>query len=349
MKETKVDLFDSFGKFVFNAEEGYINQSLRSIILNTNGSRSCNVLEVFIKKNYNYIQIANQIDFIRNFDWKKKYYVRNNSYEFLRRRGQNSNEYEEFNVLSISINLVYYASLRLSNRNNNYGSNNKLITIQDQDELDRLFEKKYSLIDDEKLLNNCSPYVYDVKIGDYYWLDDVGEVTVIKKYDYPTQDKKTIKLFSVVKTNSAYDESLYQDEKIFDITILNINDLKFLPFDDIPKCKYSFLNDSLNEIDLMPYLTFNNNLYNLYWKKIEGASNYVVAIYLKVQNFQRTEYYHLANYDVDRNTAFFSIDTLIVRNGEFVFKLYAENRTGEKIAESRGIVNGQPQFFEEVH
>jgi hypothetical protein len=40
---------------------------------------------------------------------------------------------------------------------------------------------------------------------------------------------------------------------------------------------------------------------------------------------------------------------LIVRNGEFVFKLYAENRTGEKIAESRGIVNGQPQFFEEVY
>lgn len=341
MEEKKVDLFESLNKLVFDIDSGYITQSLSCVSLNTDKS-SYNAYHIYRLKNSKHVKITDLVDFVKTFNWKEKFYIRNDHYGYFGySRVQKQNEYEEITVSSIALTISYKENKNFKNRNNNYGYNyskSSVIKISNQEEFDKLFEKKYSLIIDESQINTCSPYVYEIKVGNCYWMDDLGKVTITKKYDYPNKDNK---LFQAIGPN----------ESIKDITTSNVCNLKFLPFDNIPNSKNSFLNNSLNEIELMPYLALNEKTYNLYWKKIDEASNYIVSIYKKVSNFGRIEYYHIANYDIDRDLAFFSINNLIVKNSEteFIFKLYAEDRKGDKIAESRGIVNGQPQFFEEVY
>ena len=336
MKETKVDLFNSFNQLIFDIDEGYITQNLNSVILSSDNNHNYNAKQVYRLQGSSYVLIDNLIDFMKKFDWKEKFYIRNNNYGYYGYgSSRQQQQYEEFAVSSISINLSCNVSLSFSNRGNHIVRKDKSIKINSPKDLEKIYEKKYSIITDEKKINYYSPSFYEIKVGDNYWVDGVGKVTITQKYEFPNKDNK---LFQIIRP----------DGSLRDGTSSDVTSLMFLPFDSIPKSKTSIFNDCLNEIQLMPFLVFNEKTYNLYWKKIEDASSYVVSIYRKMTNFGSIEYYHIADYEIDRNNAYFSIDGLIGRNADFIFKLYAENRHGERIAESRGIVNGQPQFFEEV-
>ncbi len=340
MKEKKVDLFESLGKLVFDYDQGFVRQELASVIV-SDGNTEYSVDELYQKRSINHTQINNYLDFIEGFDWKEKLYKRilRDPFRWNSNTTVNKNEYLEVNVSSIKlkIRIHLWKSYSLVISNSGAYNNDKFITICSKGELKELYEKKYSVIEDVKSLKPVSPSIYDVKFDDDYWIDNVGMVKIIKVHDYPN---KTGCLFSI----------LCPDSSIKDLMISDIVKLKYLPFDEPPKYKYSFFNDSKNEINLMPFLTHNNDLFNLFWNKIDDAANYVVAVYKKLTVFDKTEYYLISKFDVDRNTYYFAIDNLV--GPDFVFKLYAENRNGDVIAESRGITTenkGKPSFFEEVY
>ena len=85
--------------------------------------------------------------------------------------------------------------------------------------------------------------------------------------------------------------------------------------------------------------------FNVYWRPIEEASEYIVSLYKIIEINGRKDLYHLNDYTVDRNENLFVISGLI--GNTFVFKVAAEDRSGKTIALSRGIVNGYPKYFVE--
>lgn len=338
MEEKKIDLFESFNSVIFDVENGFIQQNLRSIVV-SDDNNNYDIKNVYQLKSNKYAKINDYVYFLKNYDWKEKLYLRNNFYNSFGRYGvnQQQKEYTEINVSSISLVLdcflwKSYSSLMNNSNGRTYGD---CITIHNKKEVNGLFEKTYSAIDKQKI-KSVSPSIYDVKFGDEFWLEGVGKVGIIKIYDYPNANGN---VFSVICPDSSTK----------DILISDVVKLKYLPFNEIPEYKYSFFNKNKNELHLMPFLVYKENLYNLYWNKIDDAANYIVVIYKKVSIFNRIDYYELAKYDIDRNTHYFAIDKLI--GNDYVFKLYAENRNGEIIAECRGIPvdRREPVFFEEVY
>ena len=124
---------------------------------------------------------------------------------------------------------------------------------------------------------------------------------------------------------------------------------------DINKAQYLFclpyrktiideIDDSVNELLLSPYVTSSSEcpgVYNVYWKPVKDASRYIVTVYKRLKD---RRVHRLADFDVDRNTFYLSLDKLI--GDGFVFKISAEDRTGEIIAKSRGTISGRgPDYY----
>lgn len=95
----------------------------------------------------------------------------------------------------------------------------------------------------------------------------------------------------------------------------------------------------------MPYVIREGQTFNVYWKSIEEAADYIVSLYKIIEENGRKDLYHLNDYTVERNENMFVISGLI--GNTFVFKVSAEDRSGKKIAVSRGIVNGFPTYLAE--
>ena len=85
--------------------------------------------------------------------------------------------------------------------------------------------------------------------------------------------------------------------------------------------------------------------FNVYWKQVDDAAQYIVSLYKIIEVNGRNDLYHLNDYSVDRNEKMFVISGLI--GNTFVFKVSAEDRSGKTIALSRGIVNGYPKYLVE--
>ena len=106
-------------------------------------------------------------------------------------------------------------------------------------------------------------------------------------------------------------------------------------------------NKTLNELALQPVIQRNQerNLINVMWQPVEEAARYVVKLYRYVNTENRKKVYFLKDYEVDRNEHFLSVNDLII-NGHIIV-VVAENRSGEIVAQSRGIdvAIGEPKWF----
>lgn len=157
-----------------------------------------------------------------------------------------------------------------------------------------------------------------------------GTVTIEKLYNYPYE--KGYKC-EVLTPNGELEK-------------IDINTpLWYLPYQSVDKSPLDIFNESKNEKKLMPIRVKDNgehNLINLYWGKIENASNYVVEVYKLIFNKDKsTTIYHINTIEVSREKRFYSTRELINENIVFVVK--AENRDGNIIAQSRGILYEKPQ------
>jgi hypothetical protein len=170
----------------------------------------------------------------------------------------------------------------------------------------------------------------ETKVDDEFYLVGVGKVKVSKICEYPNKDENVCEVIDVENKRHLVNKN---------------SEVFYLPYDNIPD-EYKVLNQSLNELKLSPYLIRHkepNHIYNVYWNKIEEASCYHVILYklLNIRNARRV--LQIADYEIDRNTCYFALDKLADR--DFVFKVKAEDRNGNIIAESRGMTSGSPKFF----
>lgn len=165
--------------------------------------------------------------------------------------------------------------------------------------------------------------------GDEVYLVGHGKASVSKVFSYP--NKKNC-VCEVTDSEGKYNIGF------------GSQDLYYLPYVN-RKTILDEIDDAFNELLLSPYVMASKEcpgVYNIYWKPVKEASRYIVTLYKAVKNDKRNVY-HLADYDVDRNTFYLSLDKLI-GNG-FIFKVSAEDRNGKIIAKSRGAMEGSPRYL----
>lgn len=115
---------------------------------------------------------------------------------------------------------------------------------------------------------------------------------------------------------------------------------RYSDFYPVPYWEYkdeiSTLNDMVNELLLSPYLENNHGTFNLYWLPVENAAQYIVTVYRYVEvNRNYKKLYELQKIVIDRNTRYFVVDKLL--ESPYIFRVTAEDREGNVIAQSRGI------------
>lgn len=159
----------------------------------------------------------------------------------------------------------------------------------------------------------------------YYKLNNekCGECKVDKIYDY-------------------YDEDGLLNKKICDVilkegivTVYRSNVTLFYNWNDNPLEEY---NKSKNEFLLLPVAERNDKEVNIYWKAIIEASQYIVKLYKIINKNDELDWriYHINDYVVDHNFQMLSINNLS-SSKDLIAVVYAENRNGDIIAQSRGI------------
>ena len=176
----------------------------------------------------------------------------------------------------------------------------------------------------------------DLKVGQKYFVVDKGVCEVTKVYDYP------------VKEVDSLCDVIYKDGTT---ETINRSDIRFgyIPLDDVVNELDQF-NDSLNEIHLQPLLSRHpeRDLINIVWQPIDEAARYIVKLYKYVNSTNRRKVYFLKGYVEERNEHFVAIKDIVSSiNSECIIVVTAENREGEIIARSRGIVatGAEPKWW----
>jgi uncharacterized protein (UPF0248 family) len=186
----------------------------------------------------------------------------------------------------------------------------------------------------DKVKSYVMPVLMDLQEGKKYFYIGSGVCKVVKVYDYP--NKQSNNVCRIVFANGVEQDVLIGDKRFV-----------YIPLEY--KSELLQFNKTLNELALQPVMQRNqeHNLINVMWQPIEDAARYVVKLYRYVNTENRRKVYFLKDYEVDRNEHFLSINDLIV-NGHIIV-VVAENRSGEVVAQSRGIdvatSKGEPKWF----
>lgn len=103
---------------------------------------------------------------------------------------------------------------------------------------------------------------------------------------------------------------------------------------------FQAFNSALNESQLKPFVLRKGSVMNIHWKPIPEAAEYIITLYKSL--IGASTLYFMAEYRIERNKCFLAISDLI-DNG-FIIQIAAENREGNIIAKSRGILDqGNPR------
>lgn len=146
----------------------------------------------------------------------------------------------------------------------------------------------------------------------------------------------------VDKIYDYYDENGLLNNKICDvilndeiITVYRGNVALFYNWNDNPLEVY---NEFKNEFLLLPVAERGENGINIYWKTLAEASQYIVKLYKIINKTNEIDWriYHLNDYIVDHNSHMLSINNLS-SSKDLIAVVYAENRNGDIIAQTRGI------------
>ena len=87
-----------------------------------------------------------------------------------------------------------------------------------------------------------------------------------------------------------------------------------------------FVRNGENIGTLSAFYQREDSLFNVYWLRLEKASQYTVEVYKSYGG----ELYHLRNYPSDRNEGFVIIDGLVGHG--YIFRVLAEDRNGQVLA-----------------
>lgn len=171
------------------------------------------------------------------------------------------------------------------------------------------------------------PLFLDLKVGQYVFSGKKCLIT--KVYEQPDINNRMIDVQTIdntIKTISFSDQS---------------NGIYKLPYQSssiISECDQ--FNICKNEIALSPYAEIKDQTVNIYWLKIADAAEYIISFYKYINckftnKLYSKQVYHMKDYLVGHNEGFISVPNLT--GGDYIVVVKAENRSGDIIAQSRGI------------
>lgn len=328
----KANLFEKIGHEVFLDEYGFCRLEWNGVFVNDINTSELYVLteseNQYVRLRFDSPDIFKNIEQIFSSKIAKK---KQNNQPYYGYRSQDYIALDQaipVKVKKIMINLTtnYYATFGLNGGGQRQERVSDKIEIESVDDL-----KKYECWYLEG--SNASSFVMvilpEIKVGDEFYLVGIGKVKVSKVFDYPNKGNDICEVVDI--EDKKHNVNL--DSEVF-----------YLPYKKFPD-EYEPLNKSIEELRLCPYVARSKEMdvCNVYWNKIEDAVRYHVLVYkyLNVRNRRRVLF--VADYEIDRNTYYFALDKLV--GGEFIFKVTAEDRNGNIIAESRGMTSGSPRFF----
>jgi len=342
---------DALNTWSFSDQYGLSYISVTSVELKI-GENWENLSYVYVKDDRNYIKLnyninENLFDFINFYKnlLKLELCIKKSKYRYDRRKYY---YYKKITLSDIKINFQI-APYSHDAKDNNYKDKNTTTNISCKIKVNNAKDlKKINFLNRNKIVNfwipdsksiksdDDSPIKYfdrpnikDVEIGyKYYYAFKNSICEVVKKYDYPDLDDR------------LYDVKL-ADKSI--VTVKYRDSLLALPY---KKTKYDILkfNEFKDEFTLQPYVVYTEKIYNVYWQEIENAALYIVSVYKIIEFNNKHNIYHCKDIEIDRNEKMASIDGLLGEN--FVFVVKAEDRNGNVVACSRGILNqGEPRWW----
>lgn len=338
MKGKKINIFATNGQHVFLNKYGISTLSLKNITLNLGNNKQVEFHQLFkAPTNGDRFESLNGCDilsFLNNEEWDKEtYYIKDetkanrNGYYGYGYGYNNLIKGQEKSVkiksIKITFEVNYYYDF-VPSRQQRYADYD--ITIKSKKQMN---DYNVWLLENFKFNELRKPDFSEIQIDKEFYCTSHGLARVIKVYDYPN------------KKNLICDVETETGKVTIDTSCAN---LYYLPY-DMPKSKLCFLDKCDNELSLLPYVIREGQTFNVYWKQVDDAAQYIVSLYKIIEVNGRKDLYHLNDYSVDRNEKMFVISGLI--GNTFVFKVAAEDRSGKTIALSRGIVNGYPKYLVE--
>ncbi len=331
MSWEKVNLFEYLGRRVFMDEYGFCRSELNGVFIN-----DINISELYAyndeSKRYERIRFGNKGNYAQSLadlfaldiaQRSLRYYKYGYRNEYL-----TSDQAVSVEPKTIKVNLkTYYCVAFGYNGCSSEQHANDIIELNSKEDV-----KKYSCWFEEGSSTSSFKMAIlpEVKVDDKLYLVGVGKVKVSNLVEYPNKDDVVCEAIDV----EGKKQNIKMESEVF-----------YLPYNKAVD-EYEDVNKSLNELKLSPYVIRSreqNHIYNIYWNKIEEASCYHVILYKYIELRNRRRILKIADYEVDRNTSFLSLDKLVGAN--FIFKVKAEDRSGNIIAESRGAIDGLPRDF----
>ena len=334
MKCKKGKLLDNFGQWIFIDEYGICNVSIQKITIN---DKSFDQVFAFIPKNKRYERLV--------FDNGNTHEIVNTIFSSdlaTRKPTQNNGYYYGYRDLNAPFTSADAVELKVSRLvlylNVNYYtdvSRGQTANAQEQIELDKAtdFDKYECWILDNFNNNSLLPFdLSSLKEEDEAYLMGEGKVKISKVFGFPNKKNQ---ICEVVNSESEPFTVCFDSNNLF-----------YLPYKQ-HKTMLDEIDDGLNELLLMPYVSTSKDcpgIYNVYWKPLKESSRYIVSVYKCIRDDIKNVY-HIADYDVDRNTCYLVLEKLLGQG--FIFKVLAEDRNGNIIAKSRGISSGFPRYFKD--
>lgn len=333
MNIKKKPILTALNQYIYTDKYGVVNLRCSGMWLKDKKGQVLNTNQVFKKEQKKFIPVDDLMSFVTNSDWDKtQLFIRDPSKPNQNRYGYYgySNELvagqeKKIEIGGLTIRLDYNYSNDPKNLQSTQSGVHEEFSVSSKKELD---EFCVLAIEPFRTSDFKHPLVQDIIEKKKFYLVGKGTVYVSKLYDYPSRENLICKVTDKEGAEYGIDSSCYN--------------LFFLPTEKWNN-PLKELDENIDELSLSPYLIREGKTFNIYWKPIEAAAEYIVSLYRTIELDGRIDLYHLKDYVVERNDNFLTLDGLI--GNTFVFKVSAENRNGEVIAMSRGIKNGIPEFF----
>ncbi|MCD8208013.1 MAG: hypothetical protein LUD72_08765 [Bacteroidales bacterium] len=187
-----------------------------------------------------------------------------------------------------------------------------------------------SLVPEPKWIKIAEPDIFNITVGDSLYFKGKGSCELLEIFDQPNTE--------LVKIRFADGEE--SSLRIIDNLIL----LPTFSVEESPLLKE--INRAYREQLLSPCVVSDGDTYNVYWFLIDDAAAYHVVLYKNVPRPHKQGLMRIKDYTLDRHTGYLAVPNLVGKN--FVFKVYAEDRDGSVLSESRGILDtGEPTEMKE--
>ena len=180
------------------------------------------------------------------------------------------------------------------------------------------------------------PLFLDLQVGQSIFHKDLGKCTIVKIYEQPDMGDRMVDIqtanqeIRTIKFSSSEADAVYK-----------------IPYQSPITNESEQFNVCKNEFQLSPYMLNADKQLNIYWQQIPNAARYIISLYKRDNRPYLQQIYPLKDYIVERGEGFLTIKDLL--GSDYIAVVKAEDRSGEIIAQSRGIaVSGNksyPQFW----